>query len=350
MKNTLLALSILLLAVASHWAFAGDVWRLAERHVPLPAAASEQLRRSIDATPVPDKDSRQFIPTSTEEWLSAQQQDDNISAAGITKLANLFKVEIERDNIGGVGVARISPTIFANNNRDRLFVVVHGGAYIYGAGDAGLTEGIVIANRIGIPVLSIDYRMPPTHPFPAAIDDVVTVYRHLIKSHSPGTMIIGGTSAGGGLALASVHKFRQLDLPTPAAVYAGTAWADLTKTGDTLYTNEGLDQILVTYDGSLAAAAKLYAGDHDMKDPLISPVYGDFNNFPPVILVTGTRDMFLSDVTRTHRKLRAAGVDADLHVYEGMSHAGYIFVMDSPESLDMYAELSKFVDKHVNND
>ncbi len=347
MKNILLALSLLLLSVTNHFAFAGDLWRLAERYVPLPQAASEELRKSIDAVPPPDKASRQTIPANTEEWLLAQQQGDKNGSANITKLANLLNVQIERNKINGVGVAYLTPAIVADNNRNRLFVVVHGGAYIYGAGDAGLTEGIVIANRIGIPVLSIDYRMPPIHPFPAAIDDVVTVYRHLLKDRSPGTMIIGGTSAGGGLALASVHRFRQLDLPTPGAVYAGTAWADLTKTGDTLYTNEGLDQILVTYDGSLGAAAQLYAGGHDMKDPLISPVYGDFNDFPPVILVTGTRDMFLSDVTRTHRKLRAAGVDADLHVYEGMSHAGYIIVTDSPESLDMYGELSKFVDKHV---
>jgi monoterpene epsilon-lactone hydrolase len=232
----------------------------------------------------------------------------------------------------------------------RLFIHVHGGAYVYGGGDASMGEGIIIAGRLGIPVVSIDYRMPPEHPFPAAVDDVVTVYKHLLTKHSPGSMIIGGTSAGGGLALASVHKFRQMTLPTPGAVYGGTAWADLTKTGDSLYTNEGLDRILVTYDGSLEAAAKLYAAGHDLKDPLISPVYGDFKDFPPTILVTGTRDLFLSDVSRTHRKLRAAGVEADLHVYEGMSHAGYVIVVDSPESVDMFNELGMFVDKHLASD
>lgn len=347
MKYTLLALSILLLPGVNQVAFAGELWRLAEREVPLPAAASEELRKSIDETAAPDMASRQIIPANAAEWRLAQIQRDKDGSVIITQLASLLKVQIEWDKINGVSVAHLTPAVIANNNRNRLFVFVHGGAYIYGVGDAGLTEGIVIAQRLEIPVLSIDYRMPPAHPFPAAVDDVVTVYRHLLESRSPGTMTIGGTSAGGGLALASVHRFRQLNLPTPAAVYAGTAWADLTKTGDTLYTNEGLDRILVTYDGSLGAAANLYAGDHDLKDPLISPVYGDFNDFPPVILVTGTRDMFLSDVVRTHRKLRAAGVDADLHVYEGMSHAGYIIVMDSPESLDMYAELSKFVNKHV---
>jgi acetyl esterase/lipase len=189
--------------------------------------------------------------------------------------------------------------------------------------------------------------MPPDHPFPAAINDVVTVYKHLLKSREPHTMIIGGTSAGGGLALTSVHKFKQINLPAPAAIFAGTAWADLTKTSDTLYTNEGLDRIIVTYDGEVEAMAKLYASGHDLKDPLISPVYGNFGGFPPVMLVTGTRDMFLSDAVRTHRKLRAAGVIADLHVYEGMSHADYLMVTNSPESLDMYRELGEFVRRHL---
>jgi acetyl esterase/lipase len=262
-------------------------------------------------------------------------------------MASAFGIVIEKSNISGVAVAWLGPSKITPENANRLFIHVHGGAYVSQAGDAAFYEGIMIASRLGIPVLSIDYRMPPDHPFPAAVDDVVAVYSHLLKSRAPKAMMIGGTSSGGGLALASVHKFRQKNLPAPAGVFAGTAWADLTKTGDTLYTNEGLDRILITYDGLLKAAAKLYAGGHDMKDPLISPVYGDFKGFPPVILVTGTRDLFLSDVVRTHRKLRAAGVAAELHVYEGMSHADYAIVANSPESLDMYRELGNFVSRHL---
>jgi acetyl esterase/lipase len=91
----------------------------------------------------------------------------------------------------------------------------------------------------------------------------------------------------------------------------------------------------------------LYAGDKSLKNPLISPIYGEFDYFPPTILFTGTRDMFLSDVARTHRKLRAAGVEADLHVYEGMSHAGYLIEPNSPESTNLYEELRAFVDRYV---
>ncbi len=113
-------------------------------------------------------------------------------------------------------------------------------------------------------------------------------------------MALGGTSAGGGLALAATQKLRQLGLDLPGALWAGTPWADLTKTGDSQFTNEGIDRMLVTYDGILEAAAKLYAGSQDLKTTLISPVYGTFEGFLPTYLVTGTRDLFLSDTVRVH--------------------------------------------------
>jgi acetyl esterase/lipase len=341
---------LMLLLVFANPSLAAEVWQVGKHEVPLPAGASEALRKAIAETPVPDRATRLKFPSNDAEWLAAKAARDRATAIGSKELADLFQVKVEKKQTDGVNVAVLAPARTRDANMKRLFIHVHGGAYVYNGGDASMAEGIIIAGRLGISVVSIDYRMPPEHPFPAAVDDVVTVYKQLLKQHSPASMIIGGTSAGGGLALASVHKFRQMGLPSPGAVFAGTAWADLTKTGDSLYTNEGIDRILVTYDGELDAAAKLYAGGEDLKDPLISPVYGTFEDYPPTILVTGTRDLFLSDVSRTHRKMRAAGVEADLHVYEGMSHADYVFVLDSPESVDMFNELGRFVDKHLARD
>jgi acetyl esterase/lipase len=196
-------------------------------------------------------------------------------------------------------------------------------------------------------VLSVDYRMPPHHPFPAGLDDVVTVYQHLLTDRPAKSMVLGGTSAGGGLILAAIHKLIKLGLDVPGALYAGTPWTDLTKTGDSYYTNEGIDRLLVTYDGILAAAAHLYAGDYDLKDPLISPVYGDFHGFPPTFLLTGTRDLFLSNTVRAHIKLRQAGAVADLLVYEGVSHGDYATEATSPESLHAYAEMNAFLLRHL---
>jgi len=323
-------------------------WTLEAHPVPPPAGASDAVRQSIESTPQPNvAASRQLAPSDTAAWKAMIQQRAAERGSLIAALIGQFEVTIEAAQVEGVAVHRITPKTVDPRHANHLFLEVHGGAYVFGGGEASVGEAAVIASRLGIPVLSVDYRMPPDHPFPAAVEDVVTVYRYLLATRPARSIAIGGTSAGGGLSLAAVHRFLALDLDPPGAIYAGTPWADLTKTGDTLFTNEGLDRILVSYEGVLAAAALLYANGHDLKDPEISPVYGDFAGFPPTYLVTGTRDMFLSDVARTHRKLRAAGVDADLNVYEGLSHAGYLVVPDSPESKQVYAELDEFLLAHL---
>src|SRR5450631_2125439 len=119
------------------------------------------------------------------------------------------------------------------------------------------------------------------------------------------------------------------------------------KTGDTFFTNEKVDNILVSNDGWLGDAAKLYANGHDLRDPQLSPVYGDFSGFPPTILTSGTRDLFLSNTVRVHRKLRQAGVVADLHVFEGQSHAQYAGDPDAPETKEHFGELTAFFDKYL---
>jgi acetyl esterase/lipase len=315
--------------------------------IPVPAAASDELQAAIRDRSWPNISDLPEPPTNTAEWLARIEQADTARSSNIPSVLEQANVALQRSEIAGVNVHRLTPADISPEHKDRLFLYLHGGAYVYGNGDAGIFEAILIANRIGIPVISVDYRMPPRHPFPAAVNDATTVYQEILKTRSANSIIIGGTSAGGGLALAAVHQFRNLDIPLPGAIYAGTPWADLTKTGDTLYSNERLDRVLLTYDGGLGAAARLYAGDHDMRDPLISPVYGDFRVFPPTILTTGTRDMFLSDVARTHRKLRESDVVAELHVYEGLSHAGYLVSPDTPESLSMYREIDAFINRFL---
>lgn len=121
----------------------------------------------------------------------------------------------------------------------------------------------------------------------------------------------------------------------------------MTKTADSYFVNEGADNILVSYDGWLGDAAKLYAAGHDLKDPMLSPVYGDVTGFPPTLLTTGTRDLFLSNTVRKHLKLRQAGVDADLIVFEGMSHAQYHMNPDAPETRLHFDQLKKFFIHHL---
>jgi epsilon-lactone hydrolase len=341
------ALMIVAMAAPSLRAADGEVWQLAPRPLPPPAAASDALRDSIAATPQPDVERAHQYPQSRAEWESAIAARAKARAVSFEALEQRFGVAIERGEISGVHVYRVVPAQAAPVHREHVFLYVHGGGYIYGGGDGSVGEAPYIAGKAGIDAIAIDYRMPPADPFPAAVDDVVAVYRDTLEHYAPGAIAIGGSSAGGGLTLAAVHRFKALGLPMPGAIYAGTPWADLTKTGDSLYVNEGVDRALVTYDGWLDAAARLYADGHDLKDPLLSPLYGDFTGFPPTYLVTGTRDLFLSNTVRTHRKLRQAGVVAELNVYEGMSHAGYAFNPDTPEARQVYSELAAFLEQHL---
>jgi len=325
----------------------GTKWEINPRVIPIPMGASQQLQESLAATPAPDVEARKKVADTDIDWMALIRQRAEMLPFDLSAVSKQLDLTINPDEIEGVKVNHVVPNEPDPSFKDRLFLYVHGGSYVFDSGDASVGEAAVIANRAKIAVLAVDYRMPPKHPFPAAVEDTVIVYKHLLKSLPGKAIAIGGTSAGGGLALAAVHRFIALELDVPGAIYGGTPWADLTKTGDSLFTNEGIDRVLVTYDGTLGAAARLYANGHDLKDPLISPVYGDFEGFPPTYLVTGTRDLFLSDTVRTHRKLRNAGVISDLNVYEGMSHGGYLVVPNSPESVQVYSELRDFLKQHL---
>lgn len=325
-----------------------SVWLIRSRTLPAPAAASPALRASIEATPQPDlAEALLGWPKTPDEWAQFIDPIQTARSEAALKLAEGWPGEIVEDEVGGVVVRMLTPEDIDPANANRLFVHLHGGAYVFNGGAGGITEGLLIAERARIPTLSVDYRMPPDHPFPAALDDVVAVWTELLTARPATSMAMGGTSAGGGLTLAATHRFKELGLELPGALWAGTPWADLTTTGDSRYTNEGIDRTLVTFEGLLTGAAELYAAGRDLRSPLISPVYGDFTGFPPTYLVTGTRDLFLSDVARVHRKMRIARVRSDLNVYEGVSHADYAFVSDSPESEQVFGELGAFLLEHL---
>jgi len=160
-------------------------------------------------------------------------------------------------------------------------------------------------------------------------------------------MAVFGSSAGGGLTLALVQRAKQEGLPLPAAIAPGTPWSDMTGDGDSYAANAFVDNVLVSNRGWIGAAARLYAGAHDLREPLLSPIYGDFHGFPPAILTSGTRDLFLSNTVRAHRKLRQAGVEAALQVFEGESHAQYLADPYAPEAREAFGEIARFFDAHL---
>jgi epsilon-lactone hydrolase len=312
--------------------------------VPVPADVSPQLQKIIGA---PLRSNWDIHPKSGEEWKPVA----DAGAAALTKnvpgMIERLKVKVEKTNIDGVRAFIVTPETIAPENRNRQLIHMHGGCYVLNPGEAGLPEAIFMAGFGHIKVISVEYRMPPEAYFPAALDDGITVWKAALKSMDARNMAVFGTSAGGALTLEMVLKAKELGLPVPGAIAPGTPMSDVTKVGDTFYTNAMLDNVLVSPNGFCDDGAKVYANGHDMKDPLLSPVYGDMKGFPPTILTSGTRDLLLSNTVRVHRKLRQAGVEATLQVYEGMSHAHYIRDDTAPETREVFEEIARFFDSHL---
>lgn len=323
-----------------------EAWELEAKRLGPPAAASDQLRNSIANSPQPNVSASSQAPQTEEQWRAIIGMRAN-AAPKLEDLEQQFNVSIETDTVEDVQIFIVTPDELDSSKAGQIFLHLHGGAYVFNGGTAAVTEAIQVAVATGIHAISVDYRMPPDHPFPTAVDDAVAVYNQILERHDAKQVAIGGTSAGGGLALAAIHKMKELGLDLPGAAYLGTPWADLTDTSDSLHTNQGIDRVLVNYYGLLKSAAELYAGDYELTHPLISPLYGDFSDFPPTVLITGTRDMLLSDTARVHRKLRDQGIAAELHVFEGLSHAGYLFEFGSPEFHSTFSEINAFFETHL---
>ena len=308
------------------------------RSVPVPATASKELQVSIAAPyRVPNWNAN---PKSAAEWKELINKLAATGASAQVGVREKLGVTMEPTVIGGVKAFILSPKVIPAVNQNRLLVHVHGGGYVYNPGEAGTGEAALMAAYGGFKVISFDYRMPPDFPYPAAMDDAMAVWKAALALQNPRNMAIFGTSTGGGMTLAMILRAKQEGLPLPAAIAPGTPWSDLTEAGDTYKTNEWIDNVLVSYNGYLSRAALLYANGHDLKDPQLSPIYGDFTGFPPAILTSGTRDLFLSLTVLTHRKLRRAGVEAELQVFEGMSHAQYNFDPYAPETKEAFSEIA----------
>ncbi len=216
---------------------------------------------------------------------------------------------------------------------------MHGGGLTIGAGLSGAWMGKGVADAIGLPMYSVDYRMPPAFPYPAGLDDCVAAYRALIKIMQPEDIVVMGVSAGGCLAGATVLRARDEGLPMPGGVVLITPEIDLTESGDSFDTNLGLDAMLKQ---RLMPANLLYAAGADLAHPYLSPLFGDFSKgFPPTFIQAGTRDLFLSNAVRLHRALRAHALPAELHIFEGMPHGG--FGGAAPEDRELNAEVARFV-------
>jgi acetyl esterase/lipase len=224
-------------------------------------------------------------------------------------------------------------------NDDRVLVCIHGGAWLFGGGAAAKRSAELLAGYFGVRTWSIDYRQLPDHPFPAGLDDCIAVYRSLLETTAPERIAVLGQSAGANLAAALLLRARDEGLPLPAAGALISPPSDLRRTGDS-YTTNGF----TTAESPLGNTIERYRGGVPLDHPYLSPLFGTFPPpFPPIILTSGTRDFLLSDTVRLHRRMLAAGVKAELHVWEGAPHG--MFGGHAPEDREQIAQLKTFFDR-----
>jgi len=191
-----------------------DVRHVPERDIPVPATVSPATQAVIARPLSPIWNEH---PKSAEEWkvLIARLADGVV--ATLPELRQRLGVKVEPTVIGGVKAYVITPESIPETNRNRLLVHVHGGGYVFGPGEAGTREAILMAGYGGMKVISVDYRMPPDFPYPAALDDAITVWKEVVKTTNPKNIAIFGTSTGGGMTLAMVLRAEKEGLPLPAA-------------------------------------------------------------------------------------------------------------------------------------
>ncbi len=308
------------------------------REIPVPTglspAAQAQLGQAGMSNP-PWPEQRDIAA-----WRTLITDMDRLGLAGLSIMAQHADADVEEIDADGVRVFVVTPRGLKPDD-DAVYLDVHGGALLWGGAECCRAMGLISATMLRAKVWAVDYRMPPDHPFPAGLDDCVGAYRALLRTAPAEKIIIGGPSAGGNIAAAAILKARDIGLPLPAAALLMTPEADLTESGDTFSTLLGIDTALTS---RLMPANLLYAGGHDLADPYVSPLFGDFTKgFPPTMLQSGTRDLFLSNTVRMHRSLRQAGVEAELHVFEAATHA--MFFAGS-EAEDRNREVRRFVDNY----
>ncbi len=309
-----------------------DTIQIPARDVPIPAFLSPVARAYLQPQPqmlahppLDDKAGwRAYVATIDQAVLPMLPQISAQATATVTV----------RDADGAKVFDILPPGV--DPDARGVVLEMHGGALILCGGELCKIMGMGSAARLQRRVWAVDYRMAPDHPHPAALDDSIAAYRALLRERDASEIIVSGGSAGGNLAAALMLRARDEGLPLPAGLILGTPEIDLTESGDSFHTNLGVDPSL----RSLMPVNLLYANGHDLAHPYLSPLFGELAGFPPTLLTTGTRDLYLSNTVRMHRKLRAAGVAAELHVTEAGPHTGF---PGGPEGAEIDREVRRFV-------
>ena len=247
--------------------------------------------------------------------------------------------DIKREAIDAGGV----PAEFAiAGSQEPTVFFLHGGGYCIGSVATHRDMVSRLVRATGGRALSVDYRLAPEHPFPAALDDATAAYRWLLSTGvEPARLVIAGDSAGGGLTVATLVALRDAGDPLPAAAVCVSPWADLECRGESITSKADIDPIL--RQESLFKWAKHYLGDAGPRTPLASPIHADLAGLPPLLIMMGTAELLFDDATRLAERAQAAGVDVTLEPWDDMIHAWPIFAALLPEGQQALDRMGEFI-------
>jgi len=252
-------------------------------------------------------------------------------------------VRLREASVGGVRCEWLLP---AGCDESKVLLYLHGGAYLLGSARTHRRMVSFIAKAAGMRALLPDYRLAPEHPFPAALEDAIAVFSSLLAAEIPPQNIaIGGDSAGGGLAMATLMSARDAAEPMPAAACLLSPWLDLACEGETVESRGGLDPWFRAAD--MPEIVRRYCDPKDIRNPLVSPVYGDAFGMPPTLIQVGDHEILLSDSTRMTDRISAAGGEVLLQVWPGMWHVWQYFIGQMPESRRAIDQIGKFLQTKV---
>mgnify|MGYP001487127417 FL=1 len=253
-----------------------------------------------------------------------------------------FGVKVKRDNFSGIPGAIFTPS--KNVNTKSIIVYLHGGGYCFGSSltthKVGLTR---LAKQTRLVCYSVDYRLAPEHQYPAALDDALIAWNHIVSQNPNCNIILAGDSAGGGLSLALMMYLRDNNKRLPDGLVLFSPWTDLTCSGETYQTKAKYDPMFTT--NMPKDSAKNYVPEGVKKtDPYISPLYGSFNNLPRTLILVGENEILLDDSRLFAQKANESGVDIEIDIWPNMFHDWWLFGSFIPETIQVLDKAANWID------
>lgn len=308
---------------------------------------SDEAKKALPRTPS-DMEAGMFQALAAGKVGELRNRMPELMGPRIEKLTDTYGVTTRTAEIAGVPAVYATPVKSVSKaNRKKILLNLPGGGFVMGAaGGTGMVESIPLAGLAQVEIVSITYRQAPESMFPSGSEDVAKVYRELLKTHKPEDIGIFGCSAGGLLTAEAMAWFIKEKLPLPGAIGIFCASADARWGGDSRAFGRSFQALPPRPEG-----ARNYFSDQDVNNPLASPVLDPaiLKQFPPTLMITATRAMEMSAAVNTHRELVKAGVEADLHVWDGLNHA-FFYDANLPESREAFDVMTRFFRKHLKMD